>query len=119
MKTPLEIDFRNLSPSAALSTVIRERAAKLESFCDRIIGCRVSIDAPHRRHQQGKRYEVHVRVTLPGREIVVSHQPLDGKTEDAYVAIHAAFDAAKRQLEDYVRQHRDARRQPLPEGAAD
>jgi hypothetical protein len=37
---------------------------------------------------------------VPGSEIVVDRQ----ENEDVYVALRDAFDAAKRQLEDYARQ---------------
>ena len=39
-----------------------------------------------------------VDLTAPGREIVVNRQ----HAEDVYVALRDAFDAAKRQLDDYA-----------------
>ena len=39
---------------------------------------------------------------MPGREIVVTRD----HDEDVYVALRDAFDAAKRQLEDYARKIR-------------
>lgn len=104
---PLEISFRNLDPSAALEARIRERAAKLEKFCDRITRCRVMVEAPHKHHHKGKLYHVRIDVTVPGREIVVQRDPGDHEAhEDAYVAVRDAFNAVARQLEDYMRQRR-------------
>lgn len=106
MQGTLEIDFRNIMPSAALSAAIRKRSHKLERFCSKIIACRVTIESPHHHHHQGARFEVHIRLTIPGAELVVSQQPDTRRHEDAFVAVHDAFDAAQRQLEDHVRRQR-------------
>ena len=37
MTIPLQITFRNMAPSVAIEKHIREKAGKLESFCDRIV----------------------------------------------------------------------------------
>jgi ribosome-associated translation inhibitor RaiA len=36
MTYSLQITFRNMAPSAAIENHVREKLAKLESFCDRI-----------------------------------------------------------------------------------
>jgi ribosomal subunit interface protein len=107
MQMPLQISFRDMEPSAAVETKIRERAAKLDRYYDRIMGCRVVVEAPHRRHHQGKLYHVRVDLTVPQGELVVSREPVDRHThEDVYVAIRDAFDAAQRRLADYARRQR-------------
>ncbi|HLK10644.1 MAG TPA: HPF/RaiA family ribosome-associated protein [Candidatus Binatia bacterium] len=107
MEVPLEVRFRNMAPSPALEAAIRERAQKLEEFCDRITGCRVVVEAPHRRHHQGNLYHLRIDLTVPGREIVVRRDPPEDRThEDVYVVVRDAFDAVRRQLEDHVRRQR-------------
>lgn len=108
MQIPLEIDYRNLEPTPALKGAIRKRADKLERFYDRITGCHVTVEAPHRHHHKGKQYQVHIRLTLPGKVLAVTHDSGKQAHEDAYVAIRDAFAAAQRQLEDYVRIRRGA-----------
>jgi len=103
MQIPLEIDYRNLEPTPALTAAIRKKTDKLEQFYDRITGCHVTLEAPHRHHHQGKQYQVHIRLTLPGKVLAVRHASGQQAHEDAYVAIRDAFAAAQRQLEDYVR----------------
>jgi ribosomal subunit interface protein len=104
MQKPLEITFRHMEPSPALEAVVRERAQKLENFCDEIIGCQVMFEEPHRHHQQGNLYHVRIDLTVPGKEIVVKRSPDDEHAhEDAFVALRDAFDSVRRQLEDYVR----------------
>ncbi len=109
MKLPLQITFRDMPSSEAVETRIREKAAKLDEFYDRIMSCRVVVEAPHRRHHQGKLYHVRIDLTVPEGEIVASREPHDRHShEDVYVAIRDAFDAARRQLEDHARRHRAA-----------
>jgi len=107
MQIALEISFRHMKPSAAVEAVIREKAAKLERFFDRIIGCRVVVEAPHRRRTKGKLYIVGVNIVVPGKELVANHTgPKNHAHEDVYVAIRDAFNAAGRQLEEHARKVR-------------
>lgn len=107
MELPLQITFRDIEPSTSIEANIREKALRLERFSDHIIACRVVVEMPHRRHHQGKLYHVRLDLTLPGGELVVSREPTAHHAhEDVYVAIRDAFDAAARQLEDYVRRQR-------------
>jgi len=73
-------------------------ANKLEEFFKHIMSCRVVIEAPH-KHHQGKQFNVRIDIGVPGNEIVVNRD----HHEDVYVALRDAFDAVKRQLEDYAR----------------
>ncbi|HYH70590.1 MAG TPA: HPF/RaiA family ribosome-associated protein [Methyloceanibacter sp.] len=107
MQTPLNISFRNMDPSAAIETRVREKAEKLERLYDRIISCEVVVEAPHRNHQKGKLYDVRINLSVPGDDINVGRTgPQNHAHEDVYVAIRDAFAAASRQLEDHVRKMR-------------
>jgi len=109
MQIPLQLSFRGMEPSAAVELKVRERVAKLERFSDRITGCRVVVESPHRRHHQGKLFHVRVDLTVPGNELAVSREPAQHhEHEDVYVAIRDAFDAAQRQLEEHTWRHRGA-----------
>jgi len=107
MQFPLDIKFRNMDPSPAVEARIREKAAKLERFHERIIGCTVVVEAPHRHHHKGKLYSVHIDISVPGKDLVVDRaKPLSHAHEDVYVAVRDAFNAAVRQLEDHSRRMR-------------
>jgi ribosome-associated translation inhibitor RaiA len=133
MKIPLQITFRNMLPFQAIEDNIREKASKLESFYDRIMGCRVIVAAPHRHHRKGKAYEVRIDLTVPGGELVINRSPKRLKTAglaltdgpetqlieshepgkhgahaDVYVAVRDAFNAAGRKLQDYARRQSGA-----------
>ena len=133
MEIPLKITFRNMPPSKAVEASIREKAGKLESFYDRIMSCRVIVEAPHRHHHKGKAYQVRIDITVPGGELVINrapkrleaaklspskriekdfserHEPSKHAAhEDIYVAIRDAFNAAGRRLQDYARRQSGA-----------
>src|SRR3990170_3518334 len=104
MQLPLQVTLRDISPSEAIEAYIRERATKLDGFYDRIMSCRVAVEAPVRHHRKGGPFKVRIDLTVPGAELVVNRQADD----DLYVAIRDAFDAARRKLEDYARRQRGA-----------
>ncbi len=107
MQIPLQIRFHNLDASPAVEDAIRKRAEQLERFADKIMSCRVTIEAPHKHHHKGNLYHVTIDVRTPGGEIVASRSPDEQHAhEDVYVAIRDAFKAARRQLQDLVREKR-------------
>ena len=110
-----------MSASPALEEEICARAAWLESFHPGIVGCRVVLEVPHRHRQSGRPLHVRIELSLPGEDVVVNHEPtlhetlrpghhksheLNGRHKDAHVAIHDAFDVARRLLEDAARRQR-------------
>lgn len=99
MQIPIQITVREMEHSPALDENIRSKAAKLEQYFSPITSCRVVAEAPQKHQHHGGQYTVKLDITVPGREIVVNHV----QNEDVYVALRDAFDAAKRQLEDYAR----------------
>jgi cold shock CspA family protein/ribosome-associated translation inhibitor RaiA len=104
MQIPVEITFRDIEHSDAVEARVRDWVDKLERVYDRITRCEVIVGQPHHRHRKGNAFSITVRLTIPGGEIVSSHDPgPDGAHEDVYVALRDAFMAAKRQLEDAVR----------------
>ena len=99
MTIPVQITFRHMESSPAVETRVRELANHLGVFSDRILGCRVVVDSPHRHQHQGKVFNVKVQLTLPGEDVVVDmERPDRDGHEDVYVVLRDAFDAARRQL---------------------
>jgi len=107
MQVPLQITWRDVDKSDALENDIRAKADKLNEFFDPITSCRVVIESSHRHHHKGNLYRLRIDITVPDREIVVTRDPADNHAhEDIYVAVRDAFDAARRQLQDYARKRR-------------
>jgi ribosome-associated translation inhibitor RaiA len=116
----VQTTFRNLAHSDAVEMRIQEEAGKLRKYFDRITSCRVMVEAPHRHHRRGDSFHIRIELGVPGRELVVSHEPglsaakrgedtprhkgdeIDGAHQDAYVAIRDGFRAMRRQLQNYV-----------------
>jgi ribosome-associated translation inhibitor RaiA len=104
MQQPLQISFRGLEHSPAIEARVRELAAHLERFEDRMTSCHVSVQAPHRHHHRGQLYDVRIQVRVPGKDIVVNREGSQNHAhEDVYVALRDAFEAAGRRLEDHAR----------------
>jgi cold shock CspA family protein/ribosome-associated translation inhibitor RaiA len=105
MDRPLEIAFHNLDPSPSIEQELRRRVDKLETRFGRLVACRVSVEKLHNQHRTGNLFEVHITLSLPGRDLAVSRQPQKAKERYAHpdirTSIRDAFEAAERQLEGF------------------
>lgn len=103
MQVPLQISFRNMEPSERLSAQIREKVAKLEKVSERILGCRVVVEAPQKRPHHGGHFHTRIDITLPQEVMVINREPdAHHSYEDVNVSIRDAFDTAKRLLRKTV-----------------
>ena len=125
MQSPVQITFRNLTPSATIEEWVRTEADKLDGLYNRVMRCRVAIEVPHSHHRKGSPYHIRIDLTVPGEEIVVKREPslshrarqlgetevkkrMEVKTphKNLRSAINDAFRAAGRRLQDYARRQR-------------
>ncbi|MGA7873725.1 MAG: HPF/RaiA family ribosome-associated protein [Candidatus Binatus sp.] len=102
MQRPLTITARDFVLTEPMEQQIREKVADLGSYYDRITGCEVVVEGAVRHHHRGGPFRVRIRLTLPRGELEVNRH----SAEDLAVAIRDAFDAARRRLEDHVRELR-------------
>ena len=102
MDRPLDIAFHNCQSSEALEAEIRKHVDKLETRFPHLIGCRVSIEALHNQHRTGNLWEVHIVLSLPGKDLAVTRESHHAKQNyahpDVYSSLRDAFRAAERQL---------------------
>lgn len=57
----------------------------------------------HRKYQKGKLYQVNIELCAPNGKLVVNrHSDADQARANLYSALRDAFDAAKRQLQNYT-----------------
>lgn len=107
MQEQLQIAFRGMDRPMGIEASITKYVAHLETFFDRIILCKLVVERDPKHHHKGNRYRIRIDLLVPGREIVVRREPAMHRAhEDLHVAIHDAFDAARRELEDYIREMR-------------
>jgi cold shock CspA family protein len=103
----LQTQFLGMEPSDFVANNVWDHVKKLERFHDRIVSCHVVISAPHHHKHQGNTYHVQIRLHVPGGEIIVTTEHEKNPAHsDVYVAVHDAFDAGRRRLEDFVRRQR-------------
>jgi cold shock CspA family protein/ribosome-associated translation inhibitor RaiA len=107
MDLPLEISFVNTDRSAAVEKLVQERAQALARHCGRLIKCRVAIEMTGRHSRKGGKFRARIDMKLPRRTIVVGKaQDSALAHDDVYVAVRRAFDAARRQAQDFTRRRR-------------
>ncbi|TAH34698.1 MAG: ribosome-associated translation inhibitor RaiA [Planctomycetota bacterium] len=107
MDIPLEITFREIPHDQAVEDEIRERSGKLYHLYPRILFFRFVVEAPHRSHHKGNLYHLRVHLGVPGEDLHVNRDPQDNHAhEDVHIAVRDAFQAAHRQLLDYLDRRR-------------
>ncbi len=100
---PLSIVFRNMVASPTVHADAVRLADRLGRKFGRIVNCRVTIEASHHPYRKVKVFRVSIDLKLPGREIAAkSAKDIQRVQEDVKAALRDAFDAATRQLQDYV-----------------
>ena len=107
MLHPVQITFRGMEPSEAVERRIQTKMQDLERFGEQLVSCHITVEQPHRHHQTGNKFLVHMDLRVRSGHLAVNRDHTDNKAhDDVYVALRDAFDAAIRQLESYVRKQR-------------
>ena len=106
MTVPLEIHFNGLDKSDAMETRVREKFAKLERHFDRMNGCRVVLEAPHRNPAKAKVFQVKVEISVKGGKPIIINHEREGAhaNEDLALTIRDAFEIALRQVDEMAAQ---------------
>lgn len=103
------ITFLKMENSEFVAAKAQEHAEKLMKLAPEIVSCRVVIEAPTTHHNHGQPFHVRLQLEVPGKDLVVDrgtgHAPQ--AHEDVYVALHDAFDVARRQIEERHRMRRE------------
>lgn len=107
MQIPIQIAFHGVDKSDAVEDKIRERVDKLESYSDRITGCRVVVESHHKSHSNlntnAAPFHVTVHLSVPGEDLVVRRDPKETRAhEDIQIALRDSFDTMERRLKDYT-----------------
>jgi hypothetical protein len=114
MISPLQIEFHNTRPTEAVESRIRQELAEFEKFYNRLVSCRIDVEAPE-HERRGSVCKVRIDCGLPPEDAaawnelrgVVSrqggeHMEVRAQRKDAAMAVHAAFNVARRRLKDFV-----------------
>ena len=103
MERPVSVTARNVTLDPRIEQIIHRRAAKLERFHPRLVGCSVVVEGPGRRRRSCGPYKLQIDLRVPGgAPLVINRQ----QSETLEEAVSGAFAAAERALEDFARQRR-------------
>lgn len=112
-RVPLQITFRGMEHSDAVAHHVAEKLDKLRRMEPRVIGCRVTLEALP-TSTKGSLFTAHTRVSVPGGELVATHDAGRERSHDnVYVAIRDSMEAIRRQLRSYGGRRRDRRRRTV------
>jgi ribosome-associated translation inhibitor RaiA len=114
MAAALKVEFHNIQPQEAIEFRIHRELAKLEKFYDRFVSCRVDVEAPEHQ-RRGSMFKVHVDFGLHPQDATLGaklgaatfrqgaeHMEVNAQRKDGAMAVHAAFNAVRRRLKDFV-----------------
>jgi cold shock CspA family protein len=117
----LQLSFRGVQKTEAVENLIRERANKLERYCDHIGSCLITVESPHQHQRTGRPFRIRIDIKVPPKhEIVVSKNSSGGDLhEELPAVIRDAFEAAGRQLKAIGEKQRgETKRHPQQETQA-
>ncbi|HVW85832.1 MAG TPA: hypothetical protein VHB50_14180 [Bryobacteraceae bacterium] len=109
MITPLEISFQNTRPIGEVETRIRQELAEIEKSFHDIVSCHVDVEVPE-HERRGSVSKVRIDVGFPQSHLAVGasgapetsggaqHLEVNAEHKDISMAVHAAFNAARRRL---------------------
>lgn len=114
MAAPLNIQFHNIQPQEPIEFRIRRELAKIEKLYDRFVSCKVEVEAPEHQ-RRGSMFKVRVDFGLHPEDATLGaklgeatfrdgaeHMLVDAQRKDGAMAVHAAFNTARRRLKDFV-----------------
>jgi len=114
MISPLHIEFHNTRPIEAVESRIRQELAEFEKFYSRLVSCRVDVQVPE-HERRGSVCKVRIDFSLPPEDAAAwaelrggvsrqgaEHMEVTAQRKDAAMAVHAAFNVARRRLKDFV-----------------
>ena len=104
---PVRIRTQGIQLNEDLKRTIEFEAQGLERFNSRIVDCEVAIAGPARNRRNGLSFEIVVKVSLPGPDVVV-HRSTVGSLS---IAINQSFDTARRRVKRQA--HMRRRRMPM------
>ena len=108
MQVPLEITYRGVAKTDEIDHFVRDKAGRLEKFCDHISRCDVIIEQPNHAQHSGNPFHVRIDLTVPPHhELVVHEKPAEHEMHEPLTkVINGAFKSMERQLKEISdRQH--------------
>ncbi|MBA2742720.1 MAG: ribosome-associated translation inhibitor RaiA [Chthoniobacterales bacterium] len=108
MQLPVEISYRGVEKSDEIDDLIRNKAARLDRFCDHISRCDIAVEQPNQQQRSGNPFRVRIDLTVPpGHELVADEKQTEHEMHEPLTKIiNDAFKTMERQLKDLVERQR-------------
>ena len=102
MQVPLEITYRGVAKTDEIDAFVRDKAGRLDKFCDHISRCDVIIEQPNHTQHSGNPFHVRIDLTVPPHhELIVNEKPAQHEMHEPLTkVVNEAFKAMERQLKD-------------------
>jgi len=114
MTFPLQIEFQNTQPIETVEFRIRRELAEFEKFYNRLVSCRVEVEVP-KDERRGSVSKVRIDLGVPAKDAETpaelrgaeakqdtEHLHVSSQGKDAAMAVHAAFNVARRRLKEFT-----------------
>ncbi len=121
MQLPVEISYRGVDKTDEIEALVRDKASRLDKFCDHINRCDVIVEHPNHAQHSGSPFRVRIDVTVPPHhELVVDEKPTKHEMHEPLTkVINEAFRTMERQLKELVdRQHNKVKHHEAGQGTA-
>jgi len=93
MKSNLDVVYRDIDSSAALTFIINEKYEKLSRFSEELINSRVVLDTPGKQNGKAKLFRACIEMNIKGNQLAISQDD-----ESVHIAVRDMFSAAERKL---------------------
>ena len=105
MTEPVTLTFRHLPRSGALESSARDIGNRLRLVNSRLMACHIVFEGKADAQGDGGPYVVKIHLSVPGAQIHADSEPRSGEEHsEVRDALQAAYQSAKRQLENLRRQ---------------
>jgi len=104
MTAPVTLTFRHLPRSGALESAARDIGNRLHRLYQRMTACHIVLEGNAAAPEAGGPVHVRIHVSVPGAQIHAESAFADPHTQ-ARIALHSAYENARRQLEKLKRLH--------------
>ena len=101
MQKNLQIIFRTIPRSKAITEIINRKISKLERCHDKVTSCRVVLDTPHRKHLKGKQFQATINLSIPDKDFSVSTSHID-----MHAAVREALATIQKQMTAHLARRR-------------
>ena len=95
MKPAVDVVYRDLDSSVALTEVITKKLEKLNRYSDQITYSRIVLDTPHNHKHKGKQFRASIELDIKGQPIAVAQD-----NESIHLAVRDAFSSVERKIKE-------------------